>query len=462
MMNAPLAHEFRMAAERLGSSAFRREYGLKYAYAAGAMYKGIASAELVVAMGRAGLMGSLGTGGLSLDEIENAIQYIQSTLPPNCAYGMNLLANLDQPELEEHSVNLYLKYGIRTIEAAAYMQMTASLVRYRLSGLTRTADGSIKIPNRILAKISRPEVAEVFMQPPAASLVKKLVDAGHVSTEQAELSQHIPMSHDICVEADSGGHTDQGVAYVLLPAIRALKDRIQAEHSYEAPIRIGAAGGIGTPEAVAAALILGADFIVTGSINQCTIEAGTSEAVKDLLQAMNVQDTAYAPAGDMFEIGAKVQVLRKGVFFPARANKLYELYQQYNALEEIDEKTRSQIQDKYFKRSFDAVWAETKAHYAKRDAVKLAAVERNAKQKMALIFRWYFVHSNRLAMQGTQDQKVDYQIQCGPALGAFNQWVRGTKLESWRERRVAELGEMLMQGAAMVLNERYAALRLNE
>ena len=72
--------------------------------------------------------------------------------------------------------------------------------------------------------------------------------------------------------------------------------------------------GIGTPEAAAAAFLLGAEFIGTGSINQCTVEAGTSDSVKDLLQEANVQDTSYAPAGDMFEAGARVQVLKKACF----------------------------------------------------------------------------------------------------------------------------------------------------
>src|ERR1700733_10975230 len=107
---------------------------------------------------------------------------------------------------------------------------------------------------------------------------------------------------------------------------------------------VGAAGGIGTPEAIAAAFVLGADFVLTGSVNQCTVEAGTSEAVKDMLQVANVQDTAYAPAGDMFEIGAKVQVFKKGTFFPTRANKLRELYLRYNSIEEIDKKTQKTIQ----------------------------------------------------------------------------------------------------------------------
>ena len=207
--------------------------------------------------------------------------------------------------------------------------------------------------------------------------------------------------------------------------------------------------------------MLGAEFILTGSINQCTVEAGMSAVVKDMLQGINVQDTTYAPAGDMFELGAKVQVLRRGVFFPARANKLYALYQQYNSLAEIDAKTQRQIQDKYFKRSFDDVWAETKAYYQRTLPAEVEMAERNPKHKMALIFRWYFVHSTRLAMTGSDEQRVDYQVHCGPALGAFNQWVKGTALEDWHNRHVAEIGEKLMQETAALLNRRFATLSGN-
>jgi len=266
------------------------------------------------------------------------------------------------------------------------------------------------------------------------------------------------MADEICVEADSGGHTDQGVAYALMPAMLLLRDEMLTKYRYDKPIRVGAAGGIGTPHAAAAAFIMGADFILTGSINQCTVEAGTSNAVKDLLQDLNVQDTDYAPAGDMFEIGARVQVAKRGLFFAARANKLFDLYQRHGSLDEIDLKTRQQIQDRYFKRSFEEVWKETKAFYLRTQPAKIAEIERNPKQKMALIFKWYFVHSTRLAMRGSEDQKVDYQIHCGPAMGAFNQWVKGTDLQSWRNRYVADIGTHLMRETAILLNERFVAM----
>jgi trans-AT polyketide synthase/acyltransferase/oxidoreductase domain-containing protein len=160
----------------------------------------------------------------------------------------------------------------------------------------------------------------------------------------------------------------------------------------------------------------------------------------------------------MFELGAKVQVLRKGLFFPARANKLYELYQRHSHLDEIDPKTRQQIEEKFFKRSFTDVWKETSEYYARIDSQKLQEAERNPRVKMALIFRWYFIHSARLALQGSAEQRVDYQVHCGPALGAFNQWVRGTPLADWRNRHVADIAERIMHATAAAMSQRFTRL----
>ena len=51
--------------EALGSQQFKDDYQIRYAYLAGAMYKGIGSKEIVVKMGKVGLLGFLGTGGLT-------------------------------------------------------------------------------------------------------------------------------------------------------------------------------------------------------------------------------------------------------------------------------------------------------------------------------------------------------------------------------------------------------------
>jgi trans-AT polyketide synthase, acyltransferase and oxidoreductase domains len=448
-----------ITAQSLGDPQFKVDHGIRYAYMAGSMYKGIASKDLVVALGRAGLLGFLGTGGLDLATVEATIRQIQAELGRGEAYGMNLLASPERPQLEERTVDLYLRYRIPRVEAAAFTHITADLVRYRLHGIAASRSGASGngtgvAPGHIVAKVSRPEVATAFMQPPPEEILRDLVAAGKLTALEAQIGRSIPMADDVCVEADSGGHTDAGVAYALMPVMLALRDDLVRKHGYRKRIRIGAAGGIGTPQAVAAAFVMGADFVLTGSINQCTREAGTSEDVKDLLQEVRVHDMAYAPAGDMFESGAKVQVVKRGLLFPFRANKLYELYQRHRSLEEIDVQVRRTIEDRYFQRSFDQVWHETREYYRRRNPKLLESIAADPKRRMALVFKWYFVHSTRLALQGVRDRRVDYQIHCGPALGAFNQLVRGTQMESWRERKVADIALRLMRGAADVLGMR--------
>ena len=256
--------------QSLGSEAFRKDHGLKYAYLSGAMYRGIASKELVIAMGRAGFMGFLGTGGLSLDDIEKNIIAIQQSLCANHAYGMNLVCNIDHPATEMATVELYLQYGIKCVEAAAFIRITPALV-----------------------------------------------------------------------------------------------------------------------------------------------------------------------------------------LFPARANKLWQLYHRYDSIEDIPEKTQLQIQEKFFKKTFDDVWTETRQHLLSTNRPdEVDNAEQNSKAKMARIFRWYFAHSMQLAFAGNHNERVNFQVHTGPALGAFNQWVKGTPLESWQNRHVAEIGEKIMRDTADLLTQK--------
>jgi trans-AT polyketide synthase/acyltransferase/oxidoreductase domain-containing protein len=351
-----------------------------------------------------------------------------------------------------------LRRDVRNVEASAFMQVTPALVKFRVRGLAPDGRGATAAPRRVIAKVSRPEVAKLFLAPPPPAMVARLRQDGQVSEQEAALAARIPLASDLCVEADSAGHTDMGVAAVLLPAILRLRDEAVAAYGYPTPVRVGTGGGIGTPEAAASAFLLGADFILTGSINQCTVESGASDAAKDMLQGMEVQDTAYAVAGDLFEMGSKIQVLRKGVLFPARANKLYELWRNHDSLERLDAAARKEIQDKYFGRSFDDVYADTKAHYAKEAPEEIERAERNSKAKMALVFRAYFVHTMRLALEGKREQRANYQIHVGPALGAFNQWVKGSALEDWRNRHVDAVGDHLMGACAAYMNRRLGAL----
>jgi trans-AT polyketide synthase/acyltransferase/oxidoreductase domain-containing protein len=448
-----------IAPEALGDRSFLRDHGVRLAYVAGAMVKGIASPEMVIRMGRARLLSFYGSGGQRREALDRAIARIRGELSNGEPFGVNFLHNIQLPEAEQRTVEILFRHEVRNVEAAAFIDMTPWLVWYRLHGARRTPAGAIEISNHVLGKASRIEVAERFLLPPPADIVDRLRREQRLTAEEASLAPFIPMCDDLCAEADSAGHTDRRVGSILVPEFRRCRDRLTSRHTLARSVRIGAAGGLGTPEAIAAAFTLGADFVLTGSINQCTVEAGISDAVKDLLAAAGTQDMEIAPAGDMFEIGAKIQVLKRGVLFPARANKLYEVYRRYNSIDEIDPPTRRLIEERYFGRSFDDVWRETCSHYAPLAQTEIDKAEQNPKLKMAMIFRWYYVHTNRLAMAGDPSEKIQYQVHCGPAMGAFNQWVKGSPLEDWHNRHVDEIAQKLMESAAAVFDDRFRELQ---
>jgi trans-AT polyketide synthase/acyltransferase/oxidoreductase domain-containing protein len=432
----------------LGCPDFRRDHGTRAAYVAGAMYKGIASVPLVVRMGRAGLLGFFGAGGLPIPAVEAAILTIRGQLRPDDPWGVNVVCDYMDGAAERRLVELLLRLGVTSIEASAFMAMRPSIVHYRVAGLTRDGNGGVIARNRLMAKVSKPRIAGQFLAPPPADVVAALLTQGKITPEQAELARDAPMADDICVEADSAGHTDRGVAQAVVPVIRRIRDRAQREHGYPRRVRVGTGGGLGTPESVAAAFMLGADFVLTGSVNQCTVEAGTSDTVKDLLAGMALEDTAYAPAGDLFELGSQVQVLAGRVLFPARARALHTLWKQHASLESIPPATAREIQTKWFRRSFAEAYSETERFYRERNPAVVEQAERDAKHRMALVFRWYFVHSLRLALAGDANGIVNFQVHCGPAMGSFNQWAEGSSLADWRHRHVDGIADALLDGAA--------------
>ncbi|MGL4612985.1 MAG: PfaD family polyunsaturated fatty acid/polyketide biosynthesis protein [Shewanella sp.] len=436
-----------LGTQSLGDSHFCRVHGVKYAYYAGAMANAIASEELVIALGQAGILCAFGAAGLIPSRVEAAIKRIQTALP-NGPYAFNLIHSPSESALERGSVELFLKHQVRTVEASAFLGLTPHIVYYRAAGLSRDAHGEITIGNKVIAKISRTEVASKFMQPAPAKMLQQLVHEGLISEDQMAMAQCVPMADDITAEADSGGHTDNRPLVTLLPTILALKDEIQAKYQYKTPIRVGAGGGIGTPEAALATFNMGAAYIVTGSINQACVEAGASEHTRKLLATTEMADVTMAPAADMFEMGVKLQVVKRGTLFPMRANKLYDLYSRYDSIEAIPLDERKKLEEQVFRASLDDIWAGTIAHFNERDPKQIERAQDNPKRKMALIFRWYLGLSSRWSNTGEVGREMDYQIWAGPALGAFNAWAKGSYLDDYRARHAVDLAKHLMVGAA--------------
>jgi len=434
--------------EWLGNRSFLDAHGVRFPYVCGEMARGIATAEMVAAMARAGMLGIFGAAGLDVGAVADAIASVKASLGPDGAWGVNLIHSPDAPGLEETLVDLYLREGVVRVSASAFLSLSPAIIRYMATGLRRDREGRTLRRNRLFAKLSRSEVAEQFMSPPPSALLQELVAARRLTSDEAELASTLPVAEDIVAEADSGGHTDNRPLTVMLPILQDLRDRIATRHEYARTIRIGAAGGLGAPGAVAAAFAAGADFVVTGSVNQASIESALSPRAKELLAAAGMADVAMAPAADMFEMGVKVQVLRKGTMFPQRAARLYEIYRTHDSVEALEPATLAQLENEIFRHRLSEVWEQTTKFFARRDPALLTVAMQNPKVRLALVCRWYLGQSSRWAMMGEEGRQMDFQIWCGPAQGAFNEWVRSSFLEPLANRSVVQIALNLLEGAA--------------
>jgi len=410
--------------ENLGDQYFKKSYNLRYPYVVGAMANGITSVKMVEEAGRGGMIGFFGAAGLNLNEIESAIVRLKETLPDS-PFGFNLIHSPNDFELEVAVVDLYLKRSVNLVSASAYLDLTLPLVYFRIKGIHRDSSGNIVCPNKIIAKVSRIEVARKFFSPPTDKLLSQLVEQKMITQEEAALAESIPMACD-------------------------LTDEMADKYKYQNPICVGLAGGIATPESAAAAFAMGAAYILTGSVNQSCVEAGTSDIVRQLLAETRQADVTMAPAADMFEAGVKVQVLKRGTMFPFRAAKLYDLYSNYDSLDSIPGKEKEMLEKDFFRSTFDQTWQQTKTFFSTIDPKQIIRAEKDPKHKMALVFRSYLGLSSNWANSGEPSRKIDFQIWCGPAMGAFNQWVKGSFLENPENRKTVTVAMNLLVGACVI------------
>jgi len=437
--------------EWLGDRSFSEVHGTRFPYIAGEMANGIATTTMAIAMARAGCLGFFGAAGLTLDRVEAAIDEIERELGASgLAWGINLIHSPNEPALEEAVADLYLRRGVRRVSASAYMGLTPALVRYAYSGVRSDASGRVVRVNHVFAKISRPEVARRFMEPAPAEMLELLVSRGQLTDAEARLARTLPVAEDYTVEADSGGHTDNRPLTALFPTILALRDEVTAARGYRRPMRIGAAGGLGTPSAVAAAFALGAAYVLTGSINQAAVESGLHADAREMLAKADLADVAMAPAADMFELGVQVQVLKRGTLFSVRAKKLYDVYRSHASLDAIPAAERARIEKDMLRCTFDEAWASTREFWQAGDPDEVARAEADPHHKMALVFRSYLGQASKWPISGNTERRSDYQIWCGPAMGAFNAWTAGSFLADAANRGVVQIARNLLEGAAAV------------
>ena len=63
-------------------------------------------------------------------------------------------------------VELCLRHGVRLVEVASPVAVSPALVRYGLQGLSLGSEGRVATAHKVMARVSRPEVAEMFLGAP--------------------------------------------------------------------------------------------------------------------------------------------------------------------------------------------------------------------------------------------------------------------------------------------------------
>ena len=439
-----------VAPEALGSADFREAHDLRASYGCSPLSHGITGSKLVTTLARDRLLGFFGSPGLDVGSIRDGIGAMVTETDP-ARIGVAMPALLDDFRLDEAVIDLVLAAGVRRVLTRASSPPTPALVRFRVAGMRRGPDGRILRRNHLFVQAGSPEAALPWMRPPAPELLAALVERREITAEQAALASELPLAEDLVAEGHAGGRTERWPLLALLPVLLRARDRLLVSEGYQArgaALRVGATGELGDPASIHAAFALGADFVLTGSINQASVEAATSLASKELLAEAGVADCATAPASERFEVGGRVQVLSRGTRFAQQAERLYDVYRRYRSIAEIPEGERRHLERTIFNRNLEEVWAEVEADLIAHRPAELVLSREDPRHRMALLFRGWLDACQRAARQGTAGRQRDYQIWCGPAMGLFNDWVRGTWLQPLVARGVVPMADALLLGAA--------------
>ena len=193
-------------------------------------------------------------------------------------------------------------------------------------------------------------------------------------------------------------------------------------------------------------------YVVTGSVNQSCVEAGASVHTKAILaQAGQADVRRWPPWPICSRWELKLRVLKAGTMFPVREKVNTSYYKACRLTGSDPGRGAHKTRITGLPQAVGNGLAGDGSFLPRaRPGAALNVRSQNPKCKMSLVFRWYrgCRHAGPTAGK-TAARKMDYQIWCGPAMGAFNEWTRDTYPSCAANRRAPEVAEHLMQGAGL-------------
>jgi trans-AT polyketide synthase/acyltransferase/oxidoreductase domain-containing protein len=115
---------------------------------------------------------------------------------------------------------------------------------------------------------------------------------------------------------------------------------------------------------------------------------------------------------------------------------------------------RARLEKTCFGAELDSVWEQLQAQRLPPPAAELQRAERDPRQRMRLVFRWYLRQGVHRAREGREQDRLNYRVFGEPAVGALNQALAGSSLADWRSRTAPALADHLMGSAAQLLRRR--------
>lgn len=249
--------------------------------------------DVVAAVSKAGGLGVLGAVAYSPEQLELELQWIDKHVNGK-PYGVDTVIPAsyvgkdsgDMPKLdleamvpEKHRAwieELLARHGVPELPEG--VDETETLLGWSASGGRAHVEVALSHPIKLVANALGPPPADVIESAHAQDVV---VAALCGSVRQAKLQKEAGVDIVIASGYEAGGHTGEIASMVLVPQV---VDAV-------APTPVLAAGGIGSGRQMAAAMMLGAAGVWTGSIWLTTRESDCVPALVDKMLDATSKDT---------------------------------------------------------------------------------------------------------------------------------------------------------------------------
>lgn len=421
----------------LGSLSFKEEYQTDIAYAAGGIRDGISSVSMIKKLADSNILGFLGTKGLDIHKIKGLLESAFNMVEHE-KIGVHVACDVLKPENNNQQLKLMIDKDIRRLQISGYQKPDEWIYEYRIRNIQYSEKHKVESPYKLLVCVNNLKAAEEFLKPIKKDYIKKLIELKKLTQIEAEMADSLPVCDDICIENTGMGAGGFG----WISSIKKLNERIGQSSSLRKEVRVGICGGIGNPQMLALAFFAGADFIMTDTINQCTVEAETSAHVKDLLQSAKENDFTFAPADDLFEFGERISVLKRGTLYPARAQKVYDIYSKYASVEEISKADTKLLTEKYFGIKLSEMYQRIMKTVSEEER-KL--ISEQPKYKLGLIMKGYLQECFHQAQAGEKESEINYGIAVERDMADINRWLQGTDIEHWDRRSIDVIAKRIME-----------------